>query len=219
VVGIFQERRGPAWTAEAREPLVLGVLDRSTKVPRTKKVGEDEAPVDAALAEEEVEAIPEAAEVAGTDAPAPAATSGRKALGGKEAIPFRWKLVGFSEGYHLTLFKAVEQDDVVAQLDRVRREGYYTDLRIMNVDAKVEQSKAAKAKLAAEQQKEVKPPSSRKSVGKKAQPVRRVVATKTPTVVAVKPSSKKELAKKAGKGSKKKSAPAKSPAKRVVKRK
>jgi len=68
-------------------------------------------------------------------APTPA-TTGRKAPGAKEQIPFRWKLLGESAGMILTLFKGTERGDVEAQYDRVRKEGYYVNLRIVDIDQK-----------------------------------------------------------------------------------
>lgn len=63
--------------------------------------------------------------------------STKKPLGAKEVIPFKWKLIGISGGMALTLFKSVEREDVDAQYERVRKEGHYADLRILDIDAKV----------------------------------------------------------------------------------
>ena len=41
--------------------------------------------------------------------------AGKKTLGQKEVIPFEWKLIGDAEGYSLTLFKAIEREEVEAQ--------------------------------------------------------------------------------------------------------
>jgi hypothetical protein len=57
----------------------------------------------------------------------------------KEPIIFKWKLIGTSNNMTLTLFKAVEREDVDAQYERTQREGYYTDLKILDADAKVDQ--------------------------------------------------------------------------------
>lgn len=73
---------------------------------------------------------------------APAAAGpvpGKRALGVKEPIIFKWKLIGTSNNMTLTLFKSVEREDVDAQFERTLKEGYYTDLKILNVDAKVGQ--------------------------------------------------------------------------------
>ncbi len=64
----------------------------------------------------------------------------RRGPGTKEVIPFGWKLVGEANGLALTLFKAIERDDVEAQEERVRREGYYLKLRILANDDPVKQS-------------------------------------------------------------------------------
>lgn len=60
----------------------------------------------------------------------PPKAPGRKSIGVKEVIPFAWKLVGRSDGMMLTLFKAVERDEVDAQFERLTAEGYYKDLQI-----------------------------------------------------------------------------------------
>ncbi len=81
--------------------------------------------------------VPELAEAV----PAANGVPVKKPLGVKEVIPFKWKLVGTVNHTTLTLFKAVEREDVEAQLERVGKEGYYTDLRILEKDAKVIQPK------------------------------------------------------------------------------
>lgn len=68
---------------------------------------------------------------------APQASAGRKAPGSKDVIPFKWKLVGKSRGVVLTLFKAVEREEVEAQLRRACAEGYYANVRILDIDARV----------------------------------------------------------------------------------
>lgn len=77
--------------------------------------------------------------------------AGKKSLGQKEVIPFEWKLIGDAEGYSLTLFKAIEREEVESQFERVQKEGYYKNLKILTNDAKVPQTKSAKkAKKAVE---------------------------------------------------------------------
>ena len=99
-----------------------------------------EEPEDLPAPEEAVGAVPELAEPLEIPvAAAPASPPGRRAPGTKEVIPFRWKLVGESCGVVLTLFKSIEREDTEAQCDRVRSEGYYTSLRIMDVNEKVAQ--------------------------------------------------------------------------------
>ncbi len=63
----------------------------------------------------------------------------RGAPGAKEIPPFQWKIVGRSGDFILTLFKAVEREEVEAQLERLRRESYYKDLRILENDTVVPQ--------------------------------------------------------------------------------
>lgn len=70
--------------------------------------------------------------------------AGKKSLGQKEVIPFEWKLIGDAEGYSLTLFKAIEREEVEAQFERVQKEGYYKNLKILTNNAKVAQSKTTK---------------------------------------------------------------------------
>lgn len=102
------------------------------------------------LNNEEIEDVPivddvlldTAAELVELPAAAPAVhgpVAGKRALGVKEPIIFKWKLVGKSNNMTLTLFKAVEREDVDAQFERTQREGYYTDLKIIEADEKVEQ--------------------------------------------------------------------------------
>lgn len=69
------------------------------------------------------------------------APAGKKSLGQKEIIPFEWKLIGESAGCFLTLFKAIELEEVEAQMERVRKEGYYKNLKILANTDKIVQSK------------------------------------------------------------------------------
>ena len=98
-----------------------------------------EVEVEDAAADEEKEEV--AVEAAAPEAEVAATTPTKKPLGVKEVIPFKWKLVGGSAGMILTLFKAVELEDVEAQLERLSKEGYYKDLRIMDVNEKIDQPK------------------------------------------------------------------------------
>ena len=70
---------------------------------------------------------------------APGPVAAKRALGVKEPIIFKWKLIGTSHHMTLTLFKSVEREEAEAQLDRLQKEGYYTDLKILEAEAKVEQ--------------------------------------------------------------------------------
>lgn len=94
-------------------------------------------PEDVTLVADEVEEIPEAAPAA---APAP----GRKALGAKEPIIFKWKIVGHSRGVTVTLFKSTEREEADAQLERLTKDGYYAHLEIMDAHAKVIQPEATR---------------------------------------------------------------------------
>lgn len=85
---------------------------------------------------------------AGTKDTAKTATNGndadkrppqRRSLNVKEIPPFEWKLVGKSRGAFLTLFKAVSREDVEAQLERVRHDGYYTEISILALDEPIKQ--------------------------------------------------------------------------------
>ncbi|MDO8628930.1 MAG: hypothetical protein Q7R41_00410 [Phycisphaerales bacterium] len=102
--------------------------------PKGKGVNE---PEDVVLVADEVEEIPEAA-------PAAAPVPGRKALGVKEPIIFKWKIVGHSRGVAVTLFKSVEREDADVQLERLIKDGYYAHLEIMDANAKVIQPEASK---------------------------------------------------------------------------
>lgn len=87
--------------------------------------------------------VPAPPALPGNKAPAPV---GRKPAGVKEVIPFEWKLVGESHELALTLFKAIVREDVDAQFERVHREGYYRNLRVLGIDEKVEQPSPAKSR-------------------------------------------------------------------------
>ena len=67
----------------------------------------------------------------------------KRSIGAKEPIVFKWKLLGNSNGVILTLFKAVEREEIEGHYERVAREGYYVDLRIVDIDEKVIQTKPA----------------------------------------------------------------------------
>lgn len=82
-------------------------------------------------------------------APVVGPVAGKRALGVKEPIIFKWKLIGTSHNMTLTLFKAVEREDVDAQFERTQKEGYYTDLKILEADAKVEQPAQPKGTIKA----------------------------------------------------------------------
>ena len=178
-----------------------------------------------ASADKAPKAAGDAGKSAGTPAPAPAATTGKRAPGTKEVIPFRWKLVGESPDAVLTLFKAVEVGEVEAQLERTRKDGYYKNLRVLDIDAQIRQPVSAKTRQGARKspktaaatkakkaQKVVSPPAkpkraertkpaARPSSSPKARKTRKVKATaKTPKTakkkVAASKSTRKRTAKK-----------------------
>ena len=97
---------------------------------------EDVPVVDDALLDTAAELVELPAALAAPAAHGPVA--GKRALGVKEPIIFKWKLIGTSHNTAMTLFKSVEREDVDAQFERTQREGYYTDLKILDVDAKVD---------------------------------------------------------------------------------
>ncbi|UCE58202.1 MAG: hypothetical protein JSU63_12255 [Phycisphaerales bacterium] len=92
---------------------------------------------------EEMDDATESSEATSVDKPeekaAPATP--KKPLGAKEVVPFEWKLVGEAQGMILTLFKAVEHPEVEAQLERISKDGYYSNLRILEADTKIVQPK------------------------------------------------------------------------------
>jgi len=128
-----------------------------------------------------------------TPAPAP-----KKPIGVKEVIAFEWKLVGLSCGVRVTLFKAVERPDVEAQLGRLRKDGYYKELEILDNDAKVTQPKSATTKKAvkakatlAKKKKTSETTSKAAKAKKKPAPARKVkTASKAPAKTASKPPAK-----------------------------
>lgn len=135
------------------------------------------------------------------------ASTGKRPLGTKEVIPFEWKLVGVSQGIVLTLFKAVERADVDAQYERVKREGYYTDLRILNINEEVKQPKPPKPAA-----KDTTVRRTRRTAKTTKKPPVKAAKGKHTVKAAAAPSAAKKSAKKANvKGaSKKKKASAKS---------
>ena len=167
--------------ADARRTLWHGnlvPLKGSFGVTRTTKQVEKEP-------DKKPDAAPEkakepAAEAKKGDTPAAGTTAapkpgGKKPLGAKEVPRFEWKLLGESHGMILTLFKAVDRTEVEAQLERVRKEGYYTHLRIVEADMKIKQPK---------------PPKSAKKATKAIKTTRPAAATaKTKKKTTVKPAT------------------------------
>ena len=161
-------------------------------------------------ADDPVDTVGTPAETAGevkarvTTASAPA---GRKPPGSKDVPAFEWKLMGESHGVELTLFKAVERAEVEAQLERVRRESYYRNLRILDAKEKVAQPAGAKARTMgikdapAKTTSKARPSASRAKKAKSATKSRSVVKVSSPTKTA-KPA-KRAKATKAGKSARK----------------
>lgn len=101
------------------------------------------------------------AATAGSAKAAPSSSpSSRKGSGAKELPAFKWKIIGESGSVILTLFKSIEREEAETQLDRLSREGYYQDLRIVDIDHPIKQS--ASAKIGAFRTMESKPKPSRR---------------------------------------------------------
>jgi len=138
------------------------------------------------------------------DAPTPAP---RRQLGVKEPIVFKWKLLGSAGDVVLTLFKSTERADVDAQFERIQREGYYQNLRIVEADAKVAQSKKTRESLEKERKRmgsaaekkarEEKKPKTKQTLGEPK--LIRIGRTKAAIARAAKKAAKSAKAKKASK--------------------
>ena len=140
-------------------------------------------------------------------APRPAPRRG--APGAKEIPAFKWKLMGRSGDMFLTLFKAVQREEVEAQLERMSKETYYRDLQILDADTVVPQSPQVRAKIKqaiAQVKKPVKPATAKKATPTKskkapkrtaesATPVKREPKSKVKTKVKAKatPTKSKEV--------------------------
>ena len=124
-----------------------------------------------------------------TPATRTAPTTPKRGPGAKEIIPFGWKLIGEANGVILTLFKAIEREDVESQLKRALGEGYYTKLRIVDNNEVIKQppsaaavklgraaTRAVKAKAAPKTK--AKAPSKAKRVAPKASAVAKTVGKK-----------------------------------------
>ncbi len=159
------------------------------------KSKEIDEPVDPAAAIDDVEEAPEVA----VPEVAPVA---RKSLGVKEPIIFLWKIVGHANGLALTLFKSVEREDADAQLERLTRDGYYTNLEIMEATAKVVQPQPPKeVKKAAKPREETKSsPRAESRKTAKSAPSKRGSAARRPA--ARKPAAKSASKSSSGKSTK-----------------
>ena len=161
----------------------------------------------------------------------------KRGPGAKEIIPFGWKLLGEANGVILSLFKAIEREDVESQLKRALGEGYYTNLRIVDNNEVIKQPSSAAAvrlgrastravKAKAAPKTKAKAPSKAKKVAPKVSAVAKTVEKKK--AVKSRPASKSAKAKKTAKpkaaakatAKKKTAAPAKktaAPAKKTAK--
>ncbi len=151
---------------------------------------------------------------AGMASPTAGSASGKRALGTKEPIVFKWKLVGTSNNTTLTLFKSVEREDVDAQFERTQKEGYYTNLKILEAEAKVAQPPPPKGVT--------KSPPRVERGGKAAVPATKRAAdkrgAKSPNSTKRKVTAAKSALKSEVKSSKKKRSGTKSGPKRVAKK-
>ena len=117
---------------------------------------------------------------------------GRRAPGAKEVIPFAWKLIGTSADLTVTLFKAIEKVDVEAQLERLRRDGYYKNLEVLDVDAVVVQRVPAK-KSARPKSVPAKAVASAKASASAAPAKKKISAGKSAATSKTKSAAKKAL--------------------------
>jgi hypothetical protein len=134
----------------------------------------------------------EANESTGTAASPPA----RKPGAAKEVPAFRWKLVGYSHGIPLTLLKCVERNDIEAQLERYQAEGYYSELTIHPIEAKIPIPKELKDWIsdreAAAAKSAGKAAAARKESAAKAKAARKPAAAKKPVRPSKVTASKKK---------------------------
>lgn len=171
----------------------------------------------------------EVAEPSDGQKPRPArAAVARKGPGTKDVIPFSWRLIGESDGFILTLFKSADRDEAEAQLKRARADGYYVNLRVVDINEKIRQPASAKAAAGAKTTaKSGKPKTTAKVVKAKKAPTKAVTKSaaslkSAKPVKSAKPAkrTKSPAVKASAKGTKKKkSAAAKSTRKRSVKKK
>ena len=149
------------------------------------------------VAAEEVEDIPAIEDVVVEvpldvpDAPdAVAAPAVKRALGVKEPIEFKWKVLGSVPGAVLTLFKSVERIDADAQFERLSKEGYYKDLQVVEALFKVEQPPQPKGAKKAAEKAEKKAAEKVAAKAEAASPVKSRPAAAVPTMQAAKKSAK-----------------------------
>ena len=121
--------------------------------------------------------------------------------------------MGRSGDMFLTLFKAVEREEVEAQLERMSKETYYRDLQILDADTVVPQSPQVRAKIK-QAIAQVKKP-IKMSTTKKAPPAK---PKKVPKRTTESPSSAKRLPKAKAVPTKSKAAKGRKQAKTAVRR-
>jgi len=125
---------------------------------------------------------------------------GKRNIGPKEPIPFKWKILANSGRYVLTLFKSVEREDADAQLERLQKDSYYTDLRVVDINEKIEQpvnKESRKAAAKAEKIEAAKIEAAKVEAAKKlAKAAEKATKPGKPPVVPAKgPTVKKAVAK------------------------
>ena len=117
------------------------------------------------------------AELAAVGVPPVAA---KRVLGAKEPIVFKWKVVGTAQGTVVTLYKSVEREEADGHAERLGKEGYYRDVRVLEASATIVQQTTKPAKKA-EQRSELPAKAAAKAAeggGKK--PARAVAVPKRP---------------------------------------
>ncbi len=158
----------------------------------------------------------------GQKTPPARVTVARRGPGTKEVIPFCWRLVGESDGFILTLFKSVDRDEAEAQLKRARADGYYVNLRVVDVNEKIKQPASAKAAIEAKTTaKSGKPKKTAKAAKAKKAPTKAVTksAASSKSAKSVKSAKPAKLAKPVKSAKPAKSARAKASTKSTKKKK
>ncbi len=106
----------------------------------------------------------------------------RKTPGVKEPPQFAWKVIGKSGEAIITLFKSVEREEVEDQYKRLSRDGYYTDLEIVDISHKTVQPESVRAEIRAaleeREEEEVKPVKKSAAKAEKQSPKKKVTAKK-----------------------------------------
>ena len=194
--------------------------------PKDVSAGESEEPIIGTDAPNDTADVAEISN--GQKTPPARVTVARKGPGTKEVTPFSWRLIGESDGFILTLFKSVDRDEAEAQLKRAHADGYYTNLRIVDINENIRQPASAKAAVGAKTTaKSGKPKTTAKGVKAKKTPTKAVAKSaasskSAKSIKSAKPikPAKSARAKASAKSTKKKRATAaKSTRKRAAKKK